>query len=69
MKKTATFEQAMSRLDEITAALDSGGLELEESLKLFSEGAELIGFCNKKLENAKLTIETLFPDANTNGVE
>jgi exodeoxyribonuclease VII small subunit len=62
IKKTTTFEQAMSRLDEIVARLDSGEASLEESLALFSEGAELMGFCEKKLADAKLTIEKLFPE-------
>lgn len=61
MKKNTTFEQAMARLDEIVAALDSGDVSLEQSLKLFGEGAELIGLCSDKLNNAKLTIEKLFP--------
>ena len=60
-KAQLTFEQAMARLDEIAAILDKGALSLDDSLALFSEGAELIAFCNKSLEGAKLKIETLFP--------
>ena len=61
-KKTQlTFEQAMARLDEIAATLDKGVLSLDDSLALFSEGAELIAFCNKSLEGAQLKIERLFP--------
>ena len=56
-----TFEQAMDRLDEIAATLDKGALPLDDSLALFSEGAQLIAFCNKSLEGARLTIEQLFP--------
>lgn len=62
MRKNATFEQAMNRLDEIAAALDGGEASLEQSLKLFSEGAELIAFCEKKLEDASLLVEKLFPE-------
>ena len=62
-KKTQlTFEQAMARLDEIAATLDKGVLSLDDSLALFSEGAELIAFCNKSLEGAQLKIERLFPE-------
>ena len=56
-----TFEQAMARLDEIVSALDGGTLSLDASLVLFSEGAQLIAFCNSTLEDAKLTLEQLFP--------
>jgi len=61
MKMDISFEQAMARLDEIVSKLDSGENTLEESLKLYGEGAELIAFCEKTLETAKLKIETLFP--------
>lgn len=62
MKKNKTFEEAVKRLDEIVAALDSGEAGLEPSLKLFSEGAELIAFCSGKLDEARLTIDKLFPE-------
>lgn len=61
MKKNTTFEQAMRRLDEVVAALESGEAPLEESLKLYAEGAELVAFCNGKLADAKLKMEKLFP--------
>lgn len=69
MKKTDTFEAAMARLDEIVALLDTGEATLEESLGLFGEGAMLVADCNTRLENAKLTIETLFPDTKLNEVD
>ena len=62
-KATLTFEQAMTRLDEIADALDKGALPLDDSLALFSEGAELIAFCNKSLDGAQLKIEQLFPQS------
>ena len=39
----------------------SDGTTLDESLKLYTEGAELIRQCNEQLEAAQLKIETLFP--------
>jgi exodeoxyribonuclease VII small subunit len=61
-KNNLTFEQAMSRLEAIVAELDGGSLPLDESLALFSEGAELVRFCNQSLEKAKLKLDELFPD-------
>jgi exodeoxyribonuclease VII small subunit len=61
-KKNLTFETAIVRLDEIVALLDAGEAPLDESLKLFSEGAELVAFCGDKLDKARLTIETLMPE-------
>lgn len=57
-----TFESALQRLDQIVARLNTGDAPLEESLKLFSEGAELTAFCTKTLDKARLTVETLFPE-------
>lgn len=62
MKKNPSFEEAMARLDAIVAALDSGDTPLEDSLKLYGEGAELLAMCESKLKDAKLKIETLFPE-------
>jgi len=64
-KVQLTFEQAMARLDEIAAILDKGVLSLDDSLALFSEGAQLIAFCNKSLEGAQIKIEQLFPQGGT----
>lgn len=52
----------MDRLDEIVAELDKGEASLDESLQLFGEGAELLGLCEKKLGDAKLKVEKLFPE-------
>ena len=60
MKKKLKFEEALRRLEEITSLL-SDGTTLDESLKLYTEGAELIRQCNEQLEAAQLKIETLFP--------
>ena len=60
MKKKLKFEEAIRRLEEITSQL-SDGTTLDESLKLYTEGAELIRQCNEQLEAAQLKVETLFP--------
>lgn len=64
-KNKLTFENAVTRLDEIILRLDSGELPMDEALLLFSEGSQLIAFCGEKLETARLTVETLFPDRET----
>ena len=54
-----TFEKSISRLDEIIELLSSGDTTLDQSLKLYVEGAKLIGSCQKQLDNAQLKIEQL----------
>ncbi|MBQ2391096.1 MAG: exodeoxyribonuclease VII small subunit [Clostridia bacterium] len=54
-----TFETAMKRLEEITSLLESGNLSLDDSIKLYEEGAKLSVFCDKKLKEAQLKITQL----------
>lgn len=58
-KKTMTFEDAMLRLREVTETLEKGDVTLEESVKLFSEGAKLSRFCYEKLNTAEQKITEL----------
>ncbi len=54
-----TYESALRRLQEIVKLLEAGGLPLEESVKLFEEGAKLSKFCENELKNAEKRIVSL----------
>lgn len=54
-----TFEEALDKLNKIVSELESGNLTLEESLEKFKEGVTLSGECKKKLEEARLVVETI----------
>ncbi len=54
-----TYAEAMKRLEEIVAALEAGGTDLDETLKLFEEGSNLLKECHKELASAEGKIETL----------
>lgn len=45
------FEEALARLEQIVQTLESGQVELEESLKLFEEGRKLSGECLSTLQD------------------
>ena len=45
------FEEAMKKLEQITAELEKGDLSLDESVKKFEEGIKLSKECNKILED------------------
>ena len=51
-----TFEQAMSRLEQIVTTLESGRCSLDDSLKLFEEGTKLTAYCSKQLKEAEQKI-------------
>ena len=48
--KKATFEENMTRLEEIVSLLEQGDAPLSESLALFSEGSKLQGASRKDLD-------------------
>ncbi|MCI5188374.1 MAG: exodeoxyribonuclease VII small subunit [Candidatus Electrothrix sp. AS4_5] len=54
-----TFENALTKLDRITAELEQGDLSLDKSLKKFDEGVQLVQFCNEKLEEARSQVALL----------
>lgn len=55
-KKELTYEQAISRLEEIVGILEKNEVSLDEALTLFEEGTKLTSFCADKLKNAKAKI-------------
>ncbi len=58
-KKELKFEDAIKRLEEIVKQMEGGELSLEESIKVFQEGMELAGYCNKKLDEAETKINVI----------
>lgn len=62
MSDDLKFEDCLGRLEQIVAALESGNLPLEESLKVFEEGVALARHCGRYLEAAERRIEMLAKD-------
>ena len=54
-----SFEDMLKRLEVIVRTLENGDTALEESLKLYTEGAELIRMCTDKLNEAEQTVVRL----------
>ncbi len=54
-----SFEAALKALDEIVAKLESGRVELEESIALYGRGALLKRHCEAKLRAAEEKIEKI----------
>ncbi len=48
-----TFEQAMLELEEVVKKLESGTINLDESITLYQRGLELYGYCYQKLQEAE----------------
>jgi exodeoxyribonuclease VII small subunit len=52
-----TFEENMQRLEQIVRAMERGDVALEESLKLFQEGTDLVRSCGKLLDDAEFQVK------------
>ena len=59
MNNNESFESAINKLENIVLRLEKGEESLEDSLKLFKEGTELVGFCSNILKNAEQKITEL----------
>ena len=53
------FENAIKRLEEINDKLSSGNESLDDSMKLFEEGLQLIQKSDKKLKGFETSINEL----------
>ena len=65
-EKNTSFESNMQRLEQIVRAMERGDVALEESLKLFQEGTELVRACGKLLDEAELQVKKIMtaPDGS-----
>lgn len=59
-----TFEQALKRLEDIVAKLESGEAALDESITLYTQGEALRAQCEARLKDAQARIEKITLGAN-----
>jgi exodeoxyribonuclease VII small subunit len=53
------FEGAMDRLEKIVEQMESGKLTLEDLIKRYEEGMNLVKICQERLANAEQKIEII----------
>ncbi len=65
------FEKSIEKLEGIVKSLEDTTISLDESLKLYESGIEIIASCNKALEEAKQRIQIISsqntPEKETDG--
>ena len=64
-----SFEEAVTRLETIVAAMESGGLPLEDCLRRFEDAVALSRLCASKLESAEKQIYLLTGDTPAPALE
>ena len=65
-EQNMSFETSMQRLEQIVRTMERGDVALEDSLKLFQEGTELVRRCGKLLDEAQLQVKRVMsgPDGS-----
>jgi len=63
------IDEDIKKLEELAKKMESGQLPLEESLKVFGEGIELIRRCSKTLEEAELKVKEILERGDGSVVE
>lgn len=62
--KSQSFEASVARLNEIVQKMEHGDVPLEDALKLFEEGTQLVASCTKLLDEAELKVTRLTKGAD-----
>ena len=62
-----SIEQSLKRLEKIVEELNARDVDVEEGLKKFKEGVELIKFCRGRLGEAENEFKKLQAELDTDG--
>ena len=59
MRAPKTFEEGMTRLEDILTKMQSEETTLAETVKLYAEAAGLVDYCSRTLDKVSLQIEEI----------
>ena len=59
MKAPKTFEEGMTRLEDILVKMQSEETSLAESVKLYAEAANLVEYCSRTLGKVSLQMDEI----------
>jgi len=58
-EKQKSFEECLAALEQVVEQIETGDMNLEESLSTFERGVGLVKTCNEKLSEVEKRIELL----------
>ena len=61
-----SFEEAMKELERLVDSLDKGDVSLDEAIAAYDRGSQLKDHCQKKLNEAKMKVETIQSSGESN---
>jgi exodeoxyribonuclease VII small subunit len=63
--KKIDFESSLKELESIVTKLEDENINLEDSVKSFETGINLVKECQKQLEKAELKVKELLDDGSS----
>ena len=63
-----TFEEAMQELEKLVDSLDKGDVSLDEAIAAYDRGSQLKDYCQKKLHDAKMKVDTIQSSENIDNI-
>tara|TARA_E500000081_G_scaffold77141_1_gene78752 strand:+ start:1295 stop:1519 length:225 start_codon:yes stop_codon:yes gene_type:complete len=66
--KKINFEASLKELESIVEKLEDEDINLEDSVKSFEEGVNLVKQCQKELQDAELKIKKLLDDGSSSEI-
>ena len=67
--KKINFELSLKELESIIEKLEDENINLEDSVKSFEKGINLVKECQQQLQNAELKIKKLLDDGSSTDTE
>ena len=67
--KQSNFESSLNKLELIVTKLEDENISLEDSVKSFEEGINLVKSCQEELKSAELKIQKLLDDGTFEDIE
>ena len=65
----SNFESSLNKLELIVTKLEDENISLEDSVKSFEEGINLVKSCQEELKSAELKIQKLLDDGTSEDIE
>ena len=62
MDKKLNYTQAMKRLEEIVAKIESGEMDIDSLTDNLKEAKELVNFCKEKLTKVENEVKTILDE-------
>jgi exodeoxyribonuclease VII small subunit len=66
--KKIDFESSLKELESIVEKLEDENINLEDSVRSFEEGVNLVKQCQKQLQDAELKVKKLLDDGSSSEI-